>query len=100
MKARWELDGHKTPSPEDSTHAGVASRESVRIAFTHGSLNDLDMFSGDTMGTCLQFPISENYCITCGPEFGVDREGKSALVIRAICCEKAAGKIFHDLSRL
>ena len=33
-KARWVLDGHKTPDPIDSTYAGVFFRESVRIAFT------------------------------------------------------------------
>ena len=31
-KARWALDGHKTPDPVGYTYAGVVSRESVRIA--------------------------------------------------------------------
>ena len=30
-KARWVLDGHKTPDPIGSTYAGVVSRESVHI---------------------------------------------------------------------
>ena len=30
-KARWVLDGHKTPKPTGSTYAGVVSREGVRI---------------------------------------------------------------------
>ena len=30
-KDRWVLDGYKTPSPAGSKHAGVVSRESVRI---------------------------------------------------------------------
>jgi hypothetical protein len=29
QKARWVLDGHKTPSPLGSTYAGVVSRDSV-----------------------------------------------------------------------
>ena len=33
-KARWVLDGHKTPDPVGSKYAGVVSRENVRIAFT------------------------------------------------------------------
>ena len=33
-KARWVLDGHKTPYLVGSTYAGVVSRESARIAFT------------------------------------------------------------------
>ena len=34
-KARWILDGHKTPDPDGSTFAGVVSRESVQIAFAY-----------------------------------------------------------------
>ena len=40
-KARWVLDGHRTPDPIGSTYAGVVSRESVRIAFTYAALNGL-----------------------------------------------------------
>ena len=42
-KARWVLDGHKTPDPIGSTYAGVVSRESVQIALTYAALNDLDV---------------------------------------------------------
>ena len=38
-KARWVLDEYKAPSPAGSTHAGVVSRESVRIAFNYAALN-------------------------------------------------------------
>ena len=37
-KARWVLDGHKTPDPIGSTFVGVVSHESVRIAFTYAAL--------------------------------------------------------------
>ena len=46
-KARWVLDGHKTPDPVGSKYAGVVSRESVRIAFTYAALNDLDVCMAD-----------------------------------------------------
>ena len=46
-KARWVLDGHKTPDPEGSTYAGIALRESAQIAFLYAALNDLDVFAGD-----------------------------------------------------
>ena len=46
-KARWVLDGHKTPDPVGSKYAGVVSRESVRIAFTYAGLNDLDVCMAD-----------------------------------------------------
>jgi hypothetical protein len=37
-KARWVLNGHKLPTPEGSTYAGVVSRESVRIELTYAAL--------------------------------------------------------------
>eukprot|EP00957_Ditylum_brightwellii_P040423 3059166-Ditylum_brightwellii.AAC.1 len=40
-KARWVLDGHKTPDPDGSTYAGVVLRERVRIALTYAALNGL-----------------------------------------------------------
>ena len=46
-KARWVLNGHKTPDPIGSTYAGVVSRESVHIALTYAALNDLDVFAAN-----------------------------------------------------
>ena len=46
-KARWVLDGHKTPDPVGSKYAGVVSRESVRISFTYAALNDLGVCMAD-----------------------------------------------------
>jgi hypothetical protein len=42
-KARWVLDGHRTPDLIGSTYVGVVSRESVPIAFTYAPLNGLDV---------------------------------------------------------
>ena len=42
-KAQWVLDGHRQSDPKGSTYAGVVSRESVRIAFTYATLNELDV---------------------------------------------------------
>ena len=38
-KARWVLDGHKTPDPVVSTYAGVVSRESVRMLHPGGAFS-------------------------------------------------------------
>ena len=70
-KARWVLDGHKTPNPIGSTYAGVVSRDSIRIAFTYAALNGLDVFAADIRNACLQAPSSQKDHIMCGPEFGV-----------------------------
>ena len=42
-KARWVLDGHKTPNMMGSTYAGVVSQESILIAFTYAALNGLEV---------------------------------------------------------
>jgi hypothetical protein len=46
-KARWVMDGHKLPTPEGSTYAGVVSRESVRIALTFAAKNGLKVCAAD-----------------------------------------------------
>ena len=57
-KARWVKDGHKTPDPTWSTYAGVVSRESVRIALTYASLNNLQICAADIQNAYLQAPTS------------------------------------------
>ena len=46
-KTRWVKDGHRTPEPDQSTFAGVVSRESVRIALTYAALNNIDVNAAD-----------------------------------------------------
>eukprot|EP00957_Ditylum_brightwellii_P083491 6347088-Ditylum_brightwellii.AAC.1 len=75
-KARWVLDGHKTPNANISTYAGVVSRESMRIAFTYAALNKLDACAADIRNAYLQAPSSRKDCIICGPEFGLENIGK------------------------
>jgi hypothetical protein len=58
-KARWVLDGHKTPSPIGSTYAGVVSKESVGIAFTYAAFNSIDVYAADIRNAFLQAPSSQ-----------------------------------------
>ena len=95
-KARWVLDGHKTLDPIGSTYAGVVSRESVRIALTYAALNDLDVFAVNIWNAYLQAPSSQNDYIVCGPEFGVENIGRTALIHRALYGGKAAGRDFRN----
>ena len=95
-KARWVLDGHKTPDPSGSTYAGVVSRESVRIAFTYAALNGLQVCAGDIRNAYLQAPSSQKDYIICGPEFGLENVGKPALIHRALYGGKAAGRDFRN----
>ena len=70
-KARWLLNGHKTPEPLHSTYAGLVSRESVRIALTYAALNDLDVTCANIINSYLQAPSLQKGYIICGPEFGI-----------------------------
>ena len=58
-KARWGKDVHKTPEPSWSTYAGVVSRESIRIALTNASLNNLPVFGSDIQNDYLQAPTTD-----------------------------------------
>ena len=69
------LDGHKNLYPKGSTHAGVTSCESMRITFTHESLNNEDVWACDIQKSCLQDPTTEKHCIVCGQKFGLENEG-------------------------
>ena len=64
-KARWVLDGHKTPDPVGSKYAGFVSRDSVGIAFTYAALNDLDVCMHDIRNAYLQSPTSQMHYIIC-----------------------------------
>ena len=95
-KARWVLDGHKTPDPLGSTYAGVVSRESVRIAFTYAALNDIDIWAADIRNAYLQAPSSQKDYIVCGAEFGLENIGRIALIHRALYGGKSAGRDFRN----
>jgi hypothetical protein len=97
-KARWVKDGHRTPDPETSSYAGVVSRESIRIALTYAALNDINVLAADIRNAYLQAPTSEKHYVICGAEFGLEHQGKRALIVRALYGGKAAGRDFwHHL---
>ena len=55
-KARWVLDGHKTPDLVDSTYVRVVYRESVGIGFSYDALNSLDVFAACIRNAYLHDP--------------------------------------------
>ena len=95
-KARWVLDGHKTPEPLHSTYAGIVSRECVRIALTYAALNDLDVTCSDIRDAYLQAKLSQKDYIICGSEFEIENMGKKALIKGAFYGGKSAGKDFRN----
>ena len=95
-KARWVLDGHKTPDPVHSKYVGVVSRESVQIAFTYAALNGLDVCMADIRNGYLQSPTSQKHYIICGPEFGMENVGNTAIMHRAVYGGKTSGTDFRN----
>ena len=92
-KARWILDGHKTPDPMSSTYSGIVSRESIRIAFTYAALNGLDICASDIRHAYLQAPSTQKDYVVCGLEFGLENVGKVALIHRALYGGQRAGRV-------
>ena len=83
-KARLVAGGHKTDPPKESTYSSVVSRDSVRIAFTIAALNGLDVLVGDVQNAYLNAPTKEKTYTTAGLEFGPDKVGQPALIVRAL----------------
>ena len=83
-KACWVKDGHKTPNSITSSFTGVVLRDSIRIALTHAALLGLPVIGADIRNAYLQAPSSEKHFIICGPEFGIENEGRVTLIWRAL----------------
>jgi hypothetical protein len=97
-KARWVKDGHKIPDSKTLSFAGVVSHNSIRITLTHAALLDLPVIGADIRNAYLQAPSSEKHFIICGPEFGIENEGRVALIRYALYGGKVAGRNFwHHL---
>ncbi|EJK65892.1 hypothetical protein THAOC_13210, partial [Thalassiosira oceanica] len=97
-KARWVKDGHRTPDLETSSYAGVVSRESVRVLLTYAALHDIPVCAADIRNAYLSAKSSEKHYIICGPEFGLENEGRVAIIERALYGGKAAGRDYwHHL---
>ena len=70
------------------------SRESVRIALTFASLNELELKAGDVENSYITAPITEKVWTILGPEFDADA-GKCAIIVRALYGLKSAGAAFR-----
>ncbi len=93
QKARLVAGGHRTKAPATITYASLVSRETVRLALTIVSLNDLKVKVGDILNAYITASVKEKVWAVLGPEFGHDR-GKSAIIVRALYGLKSAGAAF------
>ncbi len=85
--------GHRTQAPATITYASVVSRETVRLALTFVSLNDLKVKVGNVLNPYITAPVKEKVWTILGPKFG-DDSGKSAVIVCALYGLKSAGAAF------
>ena len=74
----------------------MVSRDSVRIAFTIAALNGLDVLVGDVQNAYLNAPTKEKTYTTAGLEFGPDKVGQPALIVRALYGLKSSAARWRD----
>ncbi len=84
---------HRTQAPATITYASVVSHETVRLALTFVSLNDLKVKVGDVLNAYITTPVKEKVWTILGPEFGHD-SGKSAVIVHALYGLKSSGAAF------
>jgi hypothetical protein len=74
------------------------SHDSIHISLTYAALLGLPVIGADIHNAYLQDPSLEKHFIICGPEFGIENEGRDALIWRALYGGKIAGGDFwHHL---
>ncbi len=86
--------GHRTEAPATITYASVVSHETVHLALTIASLNDLKVKVGDVLNAYITALVKEKVWTILGSEFGHDT-GRSAVIVRALYRLKNAGAAFQ-----
>ncbi len=94
QKARLVAGGHQTEAPAIITYASVVSRETVHLALTIASLNDLKVKVGDVLNAYITAPVKEKVWTVLGSEFEHDT-GKSAIIVHALYGLRSAGAAFQ-----
>ncbi len=83
QKARLVAGGHQTKASSTITYASVVSRETMHLALTIVSLNDLKVKVGDVLNAYITAPVKEKVWTILGPKFGHDA-GRSAIIVHAL----------------
>jgi hypothetical protein len=93
QKARLVACGHWTKAPVTITYASMVSCETMRLALTIVSLNDLEVKVGDVLNAYITAPVKAKVWAILGPEFGHDA-GRRTIIVRALYRLKSAGAAF------
>ncbi len=86
--------GHWIKAPATIPYASVVSCETVRLALTIASLNDLKVKVGDILNAYITAPVKEKVWTILGPVFGHDAS-RSAIIVRALYGLKSARAAFQ-----
>ena len=97
-KACLVARGHMTETPAVLIYASVVSNDSVCIALTIATSNDLQVKASDVQNAFLMPPCEEQIWTMLGPEFEADA-GKKVFIVHAVYGLKSAGGSFgHHLA--
>ena len=83
-----------TTSPAAVTYVSFVSCETVCIALTLASLNDLEVKCGDVLNSYITSPVKYKIWTYLGPDHGED-EDKKAIIVRALYGLKSSGANFR-----
>ena len=83
QKARFVVGGHMTNITATIMYDSVVSRETIGIALTIATLNDLEVKLGDILNVYVQALVTEKMWTMLGPEFGKDAT-KMEAIVRAV----------------
>ncbi len=92
-KARLAAGSHLTKAPGTITYASVVSGETMCLALSFVSLNDLKVKVDDVLNAYISAPVKEKVWTILGPKFGHD-SGKSTVIVLALYGLKSAGAVF------
>ena len=72
------------------------SRDSIRLAFLVAALNDLELLGADVSGAYLNAKAAEKVFTIAGKEFGPGKQGRVAIITRALYGLRSSGKAWRD----
>ena len=95
-RARFVAGGNTTDPPVSLTYSSVVSRDSFRIDFPLGSLNDIDIWACYIGNAYLNEKFREKIWTKSGTKFGNDK-GKVMIVIRNVYGLKSSGAAWRSM---
>jgi hypothetical protein len=98
-KAHMVAGGHMTGTPTIMTYASMVSHETICIAPTLATLNDLEVKAADIPNAYISAPIKEKVWCASGPEFGPGA-GKPTIIVRTLYGLKSAAHLADCMQHL